>query len=110
MESLLKGQGVPWAKDGTTFENTYDGIRSHMKYSENNTMETMVQAMAPDQVAEHFGSKILGLDEAFDVLEEVNHRLAKTEQTQVESEMTAKESFAKEFRKTCSARSLEPEA
>ena len=69
-----------------------------MKFSEDVTLDTLSQNLrCSTSIEEHFNGKILGLDEAFDVLEEQDVQHAKTHQNQVENDIINRKSFTKEF-------------
>ena len=98
MEDITRRWGFAWNKDGTYFETMFDGIRSGMKWSENKTMDAMSQVMSPDALAEHFDTKIIGLDEAFEVLEEQDLKVANGEQDNIETARANRNSFEQEFK------------
>lgn len=86
-------------KDSTYFEFMFDVIRGQMRWSEHKTVEAMTPIMTSEAVEEHFGSMILGADDAFDVLEEADSKLAKAEQVDVETDRATKEPFFMEYRR-----------
>ena len=85
-------------KDSTDFEYYYDCIKMALKKFETGVMDVMSQRMTLPGVEEHFAPAIRSLDDALDVLEEADQKVAVDEAKQVDDHKQAASNFAKEYK------------
>ena len=98
IERLVQSDGLRLGKVLSYFELCFDSIKAKLKFSEDATLDTLSQNLhCSTSIEEHFNCKILGLDEAFEVLEEQDVAHATAAQKHVANDIVERNSFSKEF-------------
>ena len=96
-EGLDGSYGHKFSKDLAHLEFRHDIIKTRFKWSEDKAVDAISCSLCMDQVSEHFSSNIMGLDKAFEALEEQDVKVANNEQKHIMDEDAVRKQFTKEY-------------
>ena len=97
-EKLAANAGQKASKDLTDFEWFYDIMKGRLKKSDHKMLELLSQRMTSEGLDEHYKKRVMEMDDAVDVLEDADAKLAEAEQQKFEDKAKVHALFVNEFK------------